>query len=471
MRLVTYLIIVLGFASPSMAAGDSPTQLLNSTLITRLHLDPTDRKGQMVGAYQVSFRNVSDGPLSSLTLLLNPGLSFTKVTGSNGSLLSSTSNVTAIAGYELLELNVAKVQLPEPLDAGKRTEVVVHYKGYLTNMSYMAVDGVKETLSPSFTMIRADSFGYPVFAEASRSSIDAAFAHKPFQQVVFIDYPGTNDIAGSLNVVEKSLSGDMTKVEMKSQTPTGLFAASIAPYSHLETGPVRVSFLQGNTASAQNFLLLASRETKRIENLLGAPSVGSQIRMVEVPAGYASRETESTFFRENRFFDVERLEPKIKTAILNLWKTSGSGAPGHWANGLDAFLRSAVSAPESVTAFQSSTFTASQKLFKADKSMGKTSLADYAIEGFSNQSDTVSALAYAALYSILGPDEFFQFVKQMRTEFAGEYVDAQSVADFMKANLNNKPAKKFAKNWFSSGRAGKDMAKAKSFEDLLHRYK
>ena len=471
MRLVTCLIIFLGFVSPSIAANDGPTQLLNSTLITRLHLDPTDRQGQMVGAYQASFRNTSGAPISSITLLLNPSLRYTKVVGSGGSLLTAPSNVTAIAGYELLELNVAKVQLPEPLDAGKRTEIVVHYKGYLTNMTYMAVEGVKETLHPNFAMIRADSFGYPVFAEASRSSINAAFAHKPFQQVVFIDYPGANEIAGSLNVADKSQSGGMTKVEMKSSTPTGLFAAAIAPYSHLEAGPVKVSFLQGSTASAQNFLLLASQEAKRIESLLGAPSAGSEIRMVEVPTGYASRETERAFFRENRFFDADMLEPAIKSAILDLWKSSGSGASGHWSNGLDAFVQTAVSAPENVSAFQNSTFAASQKLFESDKKMGKTSLADYTVEGFSSQSDTISALAYGALYSLLGPDEFFKFVKQMRTEFAGEYVDAESVADFMKATLKNKAAKKFAKNWFSSGRAGKDMAKAKSFENLVSRYK
>ncbi len=471
MRLLTCLILFLSFASPAMAADDGPAQPLNSTLITRLHLDPTDRNGQMVGAYQVSFRNVSDSPLSSLTLLLNPSLSFTKVVGSGGSLLSAPSNVTAIAGYELLELNVAKVQLPEPLGAGKRTEIVVHYKGYLTNMTYMAVEGVKETLHPNFTMIRADSFGYPVFAEATRSSIDAAFAHKPFRQVVFIDYPGTNDIAGSLNVAEKTQSGGMTKVEMKSPTPTGLFAAAIAPYSHLEAGPVKISFLQGSTANAQNFLLLASQEAKRIEGLLGAPFAGAEIRFVEVPTGYGSRETKGAVFRESSFFDANALEPKIKKAILDLWIFDIPGPPGDWENGLSAFLPIAVLAPENITAFQQSKFEASQALFNADKRMGKTSLADYVVDGYLPESDTVSALAYATLYSILGPDAFFDLFRKMRTEFANQYIDAQSVADFMKANLKNKAAKKFAKNWFSSGRAGKDMAKAKSFEDLIKRYK
>ncbi len=471
MRLISVFFVFFWFVSPSVWANDSGISLLNSTLITKLHLDDIDNKGQMVGAYLVSFRNTSKKPLTRVTLLLNPSLNYTKATGPKNNLLSISSNVTAIAGYELLELNVAKVQLPEPLGAGKRTEIVVHYKGYLTNMTYMAVEGIKETLNPSFTMIRADSFGYPVFAEASRSSIDAAFAHKPFQQVAFIDYPGTNVIAGNLGISDKTLDGDNNSVTMKNPVLTGLFSAAIAPYSRLDAGPVRVSFLQANRASAQKFLAMTAGEAQRIESLLGQPSIGAELRFIEVPNGYSDSGGHGTFFREARAFDAPSIEPEILTGILDLWKVNGGGRPGHWSNGLDALVRVAVSTPQNLKTLQQSSFDDSLTFFKTDKRIGKTSLADYAIDGFSNQSDTVSTLAYAVLNSILGPEAFFEFVKELRIKVRGQYTDVQMVADFMKDNLKNKAAKKFAKNWFSSGRAGKDMAKAKSFEDLLGRYK
>jgi len=470
MRLITALIIIFGFASAPTLATDGSVELLNSTLITKLHLDHTANRGQMVGAYQISFRNTSDSPLSSVSLLLNPSLSFTKITGSNGRILSAPSNLMPIAGYELLELNVATVQLPEPLGADKRTEIVVHYKGYLTNMTYLAVDGVKETLSPDFTMIRADSFGYPVFAEPTRSSIESAFTHKPFQQVTFIEYPGTNDIAGSLNIESKELAGNTTKVEMKSPTPTGLFAAAIAPYTHLETGPIKISFLQGSTASAQNFLMLAGREAKRIEALLGPASAGAVLRVIELPDGYKNTGGQGTYLRGKSVFDAPSLEPELGAGIQNLWRTPGAGKPGHWANGLDTILAHALSAPDDLQTLQQNTFDEAKSLFTANKSIGKTALADYAVEGYSNESDAISTLAYTALFSLLGPDGFFKFVKELKAETKGQYTDMQAIADFMKANIKNKTAKKFAKNWFSSGRSGKDMAKAKSFDDLLKRY-
>lgn len=471
MRFFAALIIIFGFASPPLLANDGRIELLNSTLITKLHLDPTPNRGQMVGAYQISFRNTSGAPLTTVTLLLNPSLSFTKVTGPKGRILSAPSNVTPVEGYELLELNVATVQLPEPLAADKRTEVVVHYKGYLTNMTYLAVDGVKETLSPDFTMIRADSFGYPVFAGPSRPSIDAAFAHKPFQQVVFIDYPGTNDVAGSLATESKELNGNTNSVELKSAAPTGLFAAAIAPYSHLETGPVKISFLQGSMASAQNFLTLAGREAKRIEELLGQASARAELRIIELPDGYADTGSHGAYFRGSTAFDAASLEPEISAGILDLWKFTGAGKPGHWSNGLNAVVHAAISAPNTLKTLQLSIFDESKALFSADKRMGKTSLADYVVEGYSNQSDAVSTLAYTALHSLLGPDAFFKFVKDLRVDIQGQYTDVQAVADFMKTNIKDKAAKKFVTNWFAKGRAGKDMAKSNSFENLLKRYK
>lgn len=471
MRLITALVILFGLVTTHALANDAKVELLNSTLVAKLHLDPVARKGQMVGAYQVSFRNISDGPLSSLTLLLNPSLSFVKATGPKNIPLSISSDVTAVAGYELLELNRATVRLPKPLGAGKRTEIVVHYKGYLTNMTYMAVERVKETLDPAFTMIRANSFGYPVFAEPKRSSIDTAFTHKPFQQVVFIDYPGNNNVAGSLGVTTKSLTGNTNTVQMKSALPTGLFATAIAPYSQLEAGPVSVSYLEGGGASAQNFQSLVAVEIKQLHHLLGNPSAGAELRFVEVPAGYGSSETKGAFFRERSFFDAAILQTDTKGAIFDLWKFNGGGAPGHWSNGLDAFVQAAITGPEDIAELQQSSFVASHQLFNANKQIGKTSLADYVIEGFSAQSDAVSTLAYGALYALLGRDAFFKLVKNLRQEVRGQYTDVEVIAEFLKGNIKDKAAKKFARNWFSSGRAGKDMAKAKSFEELLKRYK
>ncbi len=471
MRLITALTILIGMATSHAFASDTKIELLNSTLIAKLHLDPTARKGQMVGAYQVSFRNISDSPLSNLTLLLNPSLVFTHAVGPNNIPLSISSDVTAVAGYELLELNRATVRLPKPLEAGRRTEIVVHYKGYLTNMTFMAVEGVKETLNPDFTMIRADSFGYPVFAEPSQSSIATAFAHKPFQQVVFLDYPGNNNIAGSLGAASKSLNGNVNTVQMKSTFPTGLFAAAIAPYSQLEAGPVTISYLDGGLANGQSFQALAVQEIQQLNRLLGTPSAGAELHFVEIPAGYSNSDTKGAFFRERGFFDATAIPADIKIAIFDLWKTIGGGAPGHWSNGLDAFIQAAITRPESIVEFQQMNFKASQQLFKTNKKMGKTSLADYAIEGFSAQSDAVSTLAYATLYSLLEHEAFFKFVKDLRQETRGKYTDTEVIAEFLKGNIKDKTAKKFARNWFSSGRAGKDMAKAKSFEELLKRYK
>lgn len=128
--MVFWMVVLV--ASPSFA---KPVELLNATLVARLHFDETPRKGQMVGAYQVSFRNIGEQPLNELSLLLNPGLEFRKVIGPNGKSLPLSSDVRPIAGSDGLQLSHAVVKLTTPISSNSRAEIIIHYKGFLQDLS------------------------------------------------------------------------------------------------------------------------------------------------------------------------------------------------------------------------------------------------------------------------------------------------------------------------------------------------
>ena len=82
-----------------------------------------------------------------------------------------------------------------------------------------------------------------------------------------------------------------------------------------------------------------------------------------------------------------------------------------------------------------------------------------------------SILAFLALHELLGSDDFFALVRGLRAELSVGYVDMQTVADYLDQHIKNRKARKFAENWFSKGRIGKDMAKAGSFEELVALYR
>ncbi len=466
--LVGALLLLLGAVS---ARAESDVELLNATLVAKFHFAEEARDGQMVGAYQVSFRNNGDTPVSKISLLLNPGLTLDHVIGPGGKRLKATSRMKPVKGFDYLELNQVEVTLTRPLLKGmSRREIIVHYRGYLEDLSQTGLVGVKETLHPDFTMIRAQSFGYPVFADADRLSIQEAWTHKPFHQVAFLDVPGLNTVVGNLKIAQKTTDGDTTKFEMKSEQPTGLMSLAIGPYQQSPTDIIAIAKLAGRPDPTE--LKLATEDQAAIlEDWLGPLPSGRRLTLVMTPEGFNSMRSGSSLFLPPNAMSPASGKASVKQALFSLWRTNTEARPNHWANGLDSVLWSLVHGGETWTNSRAELFDATRSGLSSFDKLHKTSIADFVVEGMEAAQEPVSALAFATLYDLLGPDEFFALVRGLRADLSVGYVDMQSVADYLDQHIKDKKARSFAENWFSRGRIGKDMAKAGSFEELVALYR
>jgi len=470
MRFTGFFLLLAIFFAPAAAATNDNIQLLDANLIAKLHLADVAKDGQMVGAYVMSFRPKTGHSVNSVTVLLNPGLEFIKADAGKAR-LAATSAITPVAGMDMLELNAVKINLGRTLSGTKRMDIAIHFRGYLEELSWTGLDGVKEILSPEFTMLRAQAFAYPVFADADIKSIRKAWTNQRFLQFADITIPGANEIVGALSVAEKTVVGTGTKTTLKSKRPSSPMALAIGPFQSSASGPVTVSHLGDNDAGAQTTLKAAAAQVSATESLLGAPTGGARLNIIEVPAGFGNSTTAGAIFREGSFFSAPTITPDIKKAISDLWKSNNAGNAGNWSNGLDRLIDILLANPDMLPEFQMMQFETTKQLFGANKLLGKTALTDYVIEGLAAESDEISALGFMVLRDILGQDAFFKLVRGLRTSLSNGYADMETVAEFLKDNLKNKKAKKFAKNWFSSNKAGKDMAKAKSFADLVKRYR
>lgn len=474
MRLFVLFLLTLISVPAALTAASDNIELMNANLITKLHLDPSPRNGQMVGAYIATFRPSGDKPVSKITVLLNPGLQFVKAE-SGSRRLNATSELKAITGLDMLELNVVEINLGRTLSKAQRAanrdriDVAIHYRGYLEDVSWTGLKGAKETLSPSFTMLRAESFGYPVFAAGEIGSIKKAWARKPFHQIASVEYPGAGTAVSNLIVDSRAVNGSKTAADLKTGNPAPSMVVAIGSYNQFASGPVSVSYLDGNQSGAQSAASVFTAEAQKLTNLLG-PTRGS-LKVIEVPMGYLTEASSNAVFVDSSFMSAPQLTAAHKARIFNLWKLNKSGRQGHWGSGLDAVINTALTAPDMIPEAKMVRFSSAKQMFSGNAKLGKTSLADYTIEGFSAQSDAVSTLAFAVLYDLLGHDQFFAVVRSLRSELGAGYVDMESVAKLLQKNIKDKKAKRFAKNWFSSGKSGKDMAKANSFADLVARYK
>lgn len=465
-----YFCLFFLFASPATHANQTDTiELLNATLVARLHLAHRAEEGQMVGAYQVSFRATTDTPVSKVEFLLNPGLDVLKVVGAGNKPLPLSRRTTSITGRNGLTLNATTITLPKTLKKSRgRAEIVVHYKGHLKDLSAQGLTGVPETLRPDFTMLRAQGFAYPVFAEPTMASIRQAWNHSPFHQVAFLDVPGNNTVVGNLNMAQKTTSGDITKFEMKSARAAGPMALAIAPYTLTRTGPVTTATLTQSGAAGSSLSAHVEQTVTALENKLGAPANDARLTIVELPQGYEAPIGRGAYFK---VLGETANTTGLKSALYDMWRLNSNGQAGHWASGFDTLLETSIRGEQAIATLRSDLFSQSKTLMAENRALGKTALTDYVIEGYAGESDTVSALAFAVLRDLLGPEAFSDLVVNIRRELGAGYTDMTSASEFLENYIENRKAKKFAKNWFTGGKAGKDMSRASTYDELVARYR
>lgn len=449
----------------SPASAKDKLEPLNSTLIAKLHLDNSPGRGQMVGAYQFAFRPLNGGYINTLTVLLNPGLRIEKVVGAGNRDLAFTSSITPIAEMNGLELRVAEITLPSTLLGTNRTEIVIHYRGTLENLSRYGLEGVPDQLDPDFAMIRAKAFAYPVFANPNRSDIEQVWLETRMSQVAFIELPDTHTLAGSLQIREKTLSGSKINYELKASKPTSLMSMAIAPYNTLSDGPISIAYLRGSSASATTLRDQLNERFQAIEALLGAANKDASLQIVEVPADTQTLPSSTSVFISGSIPDSMKISDSMHSKIAGFWRINSRGRANHWADGLDQVIAAAVS--DTLPIASEHLFQASKTALSANKAISKTPLEEFLTEGLEAEQAVVSGLAFAVLRDMLGEDDFFAVVRAIRAEAASGYADMAVIAEVLDSTIKNKAARKFAEGWFSGKKIGKALSKAATFAELV----
>ena len=465
---IASLVFGILFLTGALAAqATDHVQMLNSYVSMKLHLDADASRGQMVGAAWLRIRNTSDTPITEVPFLLNPGLQVTKVLGTSNKPLFETSDVSSISGYDLLKLTSGTVTLAPALGGGKDTEIIIHYRGSLQNLSWSGRDHAKETLSQDFTIIRADSFGYPVLAAANKAAIEATTHQPNYYQTATIELADGYMVAGNLHIDETTLKNDNKVFDLKNTSPIAPMILPIARYQSLTSAPLFVSFLPGGHMAAQTLIDAITPEMQRLQQLLGNPSI-PRINITMVPDGYGTISTAGLIMMEQSHFTAKPV--KASNALLGLWALNREYPQGQWKNSLNTYL-SRVLSTENTNTLQEALFSSVAHALSANPAAGKTVVADLTEKNWNTEADAITSFVFAGLHALLGDENFFAFIRSARNDLRGNYVDNAMFADFVMEAVHDKKARKFAKNWLTGKKANKDLKKASTFSELIANYK
>ncbi|MEX0300064.1 MAG: hypothetical protein AB3N28_13410, partial [Kordiimonas sp.] len=419
MRKLFAVLCLFTLSITSSAQSADYIQMLNSYVSVRLHLDTDPKRGQMVGAAWLRIRNNGNTPLTGVPYILNPGLQVTKTLGPNNRPLRDNSNIASVSGYEYLDATVGTINLPTPLLPDSDMEIVIQYRGSLQNMSWSGIDHAKETLSSNFTVLRADSFAYPVIAAPTKIAIAAALSQPAYYQTATVEVADGYTVAGNLHVDEIALKGANKSYGLRYGQPSTPMVLPIANYLQLSEGPLSVSVFNGYQSAGSSLITDVTPLLTRLSNMLGEPA-GNKLNITMVPDGYGTLSTSGLTTLEESNFSADKFN--ASEALLNLWGVGAQETAGHWRTSLDHIIRQSA-ANQTLSDEAAPFFSELKSKISTNKKLGKATLESLTVAKQTDEAEALLRLTFAGLHDIMGKDAFYEFVRALRTDLRGNYAD------------------------------------------------
>jgi hypothetical protein len=461
--------------SISSRADQTDIKMQNMHLTMEIFLNEQVQNRGLSAAAWLRFQNTSNKPIKKLSLLLNSGLTATKIVGTKNRNLSFTATPVQIhrqihqqiqrqtygANFELIQINIT---LARALNPGDSTEFSIQYKGDLKSLAIYGDDLPVDTLNPDFTMIRMDSFIYPVLADPAFDAIQNYKKNQRFTPTAKITVPQGYSLAGNAIEQKRTLSGSREQIELRANAPYYGFVLGLGKYQKI-TNPSATHYFRNRddrNAEAINQRILALSEN--YTSLLGQSNPKQKYILTELDNAYRAASNDNFDFVTFGDYSMINLENRLAP----LWQIRNYDNSDHgWHIALTDMLKN----KDKISQFGTEQFKAFKAIIKTNPELKKIPLKDYNNKDHQAYSNTGYSLMFAALHEAIGADQFWQFIKGFKDEFGQLGASSEDLGDYLKENIKSKKARRFVIDWISKGRITKVLKNAETFPGLVTQIK
>jgi hypothetical protein len=382
-----------------------------------LEATPAFDTGFLSATAVLHLANDGTGPVTEVPVLLNRLLRVTAALGPGGAALYYDQSVVDFDDIPRLQVNHARIELPEPLAPGAVTSVTIAYEGYLTGYTEVGWSYVRDRIDPAFTILREDAFAYPLVGVPSMAARMRAGLLE-FRYTATIAVPDSLVVANGGELVERVVGDGVARYTYRSIVPSWRMDFAIAPYRVLERDGTRVFHFPGDSAGAQR-VFAALEEAKRLfTEWFGPLHRPAQFAVIALPEGWGSQADATAILQTAGAFTDPRALGELYHEISHLWNPPPRDeAHPRWEEGLAMYLQHRVAevldgGPP--VARQARVVAGRvEGALARDPRLREIAMIDYGRHRMTNSSYNVGLLLFAALDEHLG--------RELADRIIGEY--------------------------------------------------
>ena len=464
-------VLLLGLTFTANAQEPQPEAFVLRHAMLDLSIDYAEPR--LSGAMSLELENWTATPASGVSILLHRLMEASQVRDGDGKALPFTQDVLRLRDNQMRQVTQIVVKFPRPIPPGARTTLRIDYAGYLTPYTEIGWLYVKDHVDTTFTIIRTDALAFPSIGGLSR----AANRRRPITDFTYdasVRVPSKYLVATGGAVTRTPHEDGTTTWRYVSGSASSVLNIAIAPFDTASMGGIRVFYFPADSSGARRLLTNSQTAFQMMTQWFGPLHAAANVTITEIPDGFGSQAdlVGGIIQQAAAFRNASRLG-EVYHELTHLWNVVDTDFPSpRWYEGLATFLedllRERIDGWTGRAASDSTFIAWMNKTIASDSSLRVVPMIDYGKRDMTGRSYTTGNLMFAALYTLVGEEEFNRVVGG----FYQKFPNGGTTADFVvfAKRTASRDLTVFFDDWMLTTRWTQVLAGAKSVGDLAAHY-
>ncbi len=421
---------------------------------------------------KITISNISKSNATHIPIRLYRMLSVSEIKDENGQPLKFSQQILSNEDWAVLQTNYIELLLDKPLKPGKEYSFYIKFEGYLRGYAETGMLYVKDHISKDFTIIRMDSFAYPVISYPNHNinSKVGVMLH-PYDYDVSVTTPDDYVVANGGTLIEKSENNNQLTYRYKNKLPAWRMDFTIAHYQKLSKGKYSV-FSWESKEDAQRMLDEVENTVNLYSKWFGSLANELGYTFIEIPENYGAQADVTSVLQTAVAFKGKENLGKVYHEISHQWnvKSLDQFSP-RWNEGLATFLQKLtldkLHLPGYLNKETDDVIKYLQKTFTKYPNYRTTAYIDYGKEKLNSYS--VGMLFFRLMYDLTSQDEFNSLIGGFYQTFNQDGATTEQFIEYIKQNSKTN-LKKLFDDWAYTTEYVKLIDKSKEYSEILAYY-
>jgi hypothetical protein len=435
------------------------------------------RNETLQGHCRMTILNQSDSAITQIPLMLYRLMKVNSIKTDDGKKLNFHQSVVQYKDFPKLQSNHIKVEYEIPPNESK----VIHidYGGHLLGYTETGMSYITDRISPEFTLIRMDTYAYPLISRPSISFLINNIRNHLFDYDIVVTVPDTLVVASGGRLQSRTPAPDnQMTYHYSSKKHAWRIDIAVAPYKQ-HNSPVLDLFYLNDESAAKSIAEHGTRAMQKFTEWWGELQSPETVTIIETERGSGGQADELVILLPEESFSNITSFHDLFHELAHLWQAVTSEKEGlapRWEEGLadfSAYLLNETLFEERAGLLKRAANNNLRRLkrdFERNPALQNIPLLEYGNHRITNLSYVQPMVMFTVLYYWLGEEVFHRAIGGFYQQYIETGASTKDFINYWKQMAPSKSLDTFFEDWIYTTRFTEFLMEGKELDEIVSHY-